>query len=194
MSAGGLHYEVRLSLAFGAAVPSPAPAYPPRAIRDTGPGWYRGDCHPHSIFSDGSQRPADIADRARAAGLAFIVSTEHNTPAAHGVWGRLADDDLLIMVGEEVTTRNDHLLALGLDPGCWIDWRFRVADGQLDSTVSRIHDRGGLAVAAHPHARCVGGRWKFGFGGVDAIEVWNGAWSAEERVGPGRLGRPTHRP
>ena len=58
---------------------------------------------------------------ARRSGLDFIVSTEHNTSSAAGIWGHHARDDLLIIDGEEVTTRNGHYTALGLPPGTWIE-------------------------------------------------------------------------
>ncbi len=178
----GLRYKVRIAVEFGPLTAGPEPAYPPPATDQTASGWYRGDCHLHSIYSDGRQTPADIATAARTAGLDFVVSTEHNTPAAHGVWGPLAGDDLLIMTGEEVTTRNGHLLAIGLEPGSWIDWRFRAADDRLAKAVLQIHDARGLAVAAHPHTSMVGGGWKFGFEQIDVIEVWNGPWTTDDEA------------
>ena len=180
--ATGLHYEVRIAVEFGPPTAGPGPAYPPPATDQTDAGWYRGHSHLHSIFSDGGQTPTDIAAAARTAGLDFLVSTEHNTPAAHGVWGPLAGGDLLIMTGEEATTRNGHLLAIGLEPGSWIDWRFRAADDRLDAAVQQIHDAHGLAVAAHPHTSFVGGGWKFGFEEIDVIEVWNGPWTSDDEA------------
>ncbi|MGH3659498.1 MAG: CehA/McbA family metallohydrolase, partial [Micromonosporaceae bacterium] len=150
----------------------PLPA-PPRA-HGRGPAWYRGDLHMHTVHSDGQLEPAELADAAREAGLDFIVSTEHNTCSAAGIWGHHASEDLLIIAGEEVTTRNGHLVAAGLADGSWIDWRFRAADGLLPRIAAEIHRQGGLAIAAHPFAPCLGCGWKFGFDDVDAIKVWNG--------------------
>lgn len=48
--------------------------------------WYRGDCHVHSHHSDGELSPARLAAEARAAGLHFLATTDHNTAAAHGTW------------------------------------------------------------------------------------------------------------
>ncbi|HEY9291820.1 MAG TPA: CehA/McbA family metallohydrolase [Microlunatus sp.] len=162
---------------------------PPQRVDGRGAGWYRGDSHLHSIYSDGRRTPDRIAELARAGGLDFMISTEHNTPAAHPVWGDLAGDDLLIITGEEVTTRNGHLLALGIAPNSWVDWRFRAGDDQLlrsapraartDRLTERIHDLGGIAVAAHPYGGCIGCFWKFGYADVDAVEVWNGPWGVQ---------------
>ncbi len=134
------------------------------------------------MHSDGRRTPADVAAAARAAGLDFIVTTEHNTTSSHGAWQGLWGDDLLILCGEEVTTRNGHFLALGTDPGTFIDWRYRARDGAYDRYARRIHRAGGLVVPAHAHAACIGCSWKFGFTGADAVEVWNGPWNAEDEL------------
>jgi hypothetical protein len=138
--------------------------------------------HLHSVHSDGRRLPAEVAAAARAARLDFIVSTEHNTSSAAGVWGEFAGPDLLIIDGEEITTRNGHYTALGLPAGTWIDWRYRAVDGGLARFVHRIHELGGLAVAAHPLATCIACGWKFGFAGLDAVEVWNGPWTLDDEA------------
>ncbi|WP_433330286.1 CehA/McbA family metallohydrolase [Spirillospora sp. CA-294931] len=174
----GLNWTVTVKLTSGPDgtpfVPKPAPH------RATGRGraWYRGDMHLHTVHSDGRRTPAELAAGARAAKLDYIVSTEHNTTTASGVWGEFAGPDLLIIDGEEVTTRNGHYTALGLPAGAWVDWRYRAVDGGLPRFVREIHRAGGLAVAAHPFGPCVGCSWKFGFAGMDAVEVWNGPWDA----------------
>jgi hypothetical protein len=111
-----------------------------------------------------------------------MVSTEHNTSSAHAIWGRLATPDLLILNGEEITTRNGHYLALGLPRGEWIDWRYRSDDDAMPAFAHQIHAAGGLAVAAHPYCVSVGCSWKFGYDGVDAIEVWNGPWTQDDEA------------
>jgi hypothetical protein len=179
----GLRWTVEVTLGGGppgpAAVPDPAPA------RATGRGraWYRGDLHLHTVHSDGRRTPGELAAEARAAGLDVIVSTEHNTTSANLEWGRHAGPDLLVIDGEEVTTRDGHLLALGLAPGAWVDWRFRAADhGALDRVVGELHGMGGLAVAAHPFCPFPGCAWVFGYRALDAVEVWNGPWGADDQA------------
>jgi hypothetical protein len=112
--------------------------------------------------------------------LDFIISTDHNTSSASGVWGLVAGPDLLVLNGEEVTTRNGHYTAIGLPAGSWIDWRYRAVDGHLSHFLREIHRLGGLAVAAHPLSPCVACGWKFGYTGMDAVEVWNGPWTADD--------------
>ena len=127
----------------------------------------------------GELTPAQVAEAARAAGLDFIAITEHNTADTHGAWGALAGDDLLVILGQEVTTLTGHWLAVGLEPGQVVDWRYGVRDSVIDRPVEQVHRVGGLAVAAHPYAPYPSGSFMYPFDGFDAVEVWNGPWSAD---------------
>ncbi|WP_436842501.1 CehA/McbA family metallohydrolase [Streptomyces flaveolus] len=178
----GLSYEVTVTLTEGAAGRTPEAVYPPDRARGRGRDWYRGDCHLHSWHSDGRRTPAEIADLARAAGLDFLNSSDHNTHASHAHWADAAGDDLLVLLGEEVTTRNGHVLALGTEPGTFVDWRYRARDGRWAHFARQIRRAGGLVVPAHPHADCVGCGWKFGFAQADAVEVWNGPWTPDDEL------------
>ncbi|CAM5432445.1 Phosphoesterase OS=Streptomyces viridochromogenes OX=1938 GN=ACM01_12940 PE=4 SV=1 [Streptomyces viridochromogenes] len=178
----GLAYELTITLTHGEPGEAVRPVYPPERARGRGRAWYRGDCHLHSWHSDGRRSPAEIAALARAAGLDFINSSDHNTHASHPHWAEATGDDLLIMLGEEVTTRNGHVVALGTDPGTFVDWRYRARDNRFGRFARRIREAGGLVVPAHPHATCVGCNWKFGFGEADAIEVWNGPYTPDDEV------------
>jgi hypothetical protein len=179
---GGLVYEVIVTVRFGAPVRTPDPVYPPDRTKGRGRAWYRGDCHIHSVYSDGNRTPAEIAALARAAGLDFINSSEHNTNAGHGAWQGLWGDDLLILAGEEITTRNGHVVALGTDPGTLIDWRYRARDDRFGHYAREVRRAGGLVVPAHPHTTCPGCAWKFGFAEADAVEVWNGRYDMADEV------------
>ncbi|MBO4256931.1 CehA/McbA family metallohydrolase [Streptomyces griseorubiginosus] len=178
----GLSYELTITLTYGEPGETPRPVYPPSRARGRGRAWYRGDCHLHSWYSDGRRTPAEIAALARAAGLDFINTSEHNTHASHPHWAEEAGDDLLILLGEEVTTRNGHVVALGTDPGTFVDWRYRARDNRFGRFAREIHRAGGLVVPAHPHATCIGCGWKFGFGEADAVEVWNGPYTPDDEV------------
>ncbi|MBB1247032.1 PHP domain-containing protein [Streptomyces durbertensis] len=178
----GLRYEVTVTLRYGRPGRTPEPVYPPERARGRGRAWYRGDCHLHTVHSDGQRTPAEVAAAARAAGLDFIVSTEHNTTSAHAAWQGLWGEDLLILCGEEVTTRNGHYLALGTDPGTFVDWRYRARDEAFRRHAARVRRAGGLVVPAHPNCPFVGCQWKFGYGDADAVEVWNGPWTADDEL------------
>ncbi|MFE2147300.1 CehA/McbA family metallohydrolase [Streptomyces sp. NPDC059456] len=178
----GLPYEITARFTFGTPGPAPRPAYPPLRARGRGRAWYRGDCHVHSVHSDGRRTPAEIAVLAREAGLDFINSSEHNTHSAHAAWADAVPPDLLVLTGEEITTRTGHVLAVGTDPGTFVDWRYRAREGRFGRFARTIRSAGGLVVPAHPHATCIGCAWKFGFGEADAVEVWNGPWTPDDEV------------
>ncbi|MEV5528140.1 CehA/McbA family metallohydrolase [Streptomyces prunicolor] len=182
VSPQGLSYELTITLTYGEPGVAPRPVYPPERAKGRGRAWYRGDCHLHSWYSDGRRTPAEIAALARAAGLDFINSSDHNTPSSHPHWAPEAGDDLLIMLGEEITTRNGHVVALGTEPGTFVDWRYRARDNRFGRFAREIRRAGGLVVPAHPHATCIGCAWKFGFGEADAVEVWNGPYTPDDEI------------
>jgi hypothetical protein len=176
----GLNYQVQVTLTFGPDGTPFQPQYPPQSIAGRPRAWYRGDCHLHSVYSDGRRLPEAVAAGARAAGLDFMVTTDHNTSSSHGAWGPLAGDDLLVITGEEITTRNGHYLGLGLPPGEWIDWRYRARDDDYAEAARQIHSSGAIVVPAHPYCAFVACRWKFGYDESDAVEVWNGPWTTDD--------------
>jgi hypothetical protein len=178
----GLHWTATVTLRYGAPGEPFAPSFAPESVPGRGRAWYRGDMHLHTVHSDGRRLPEEVAAGARAAGLDFMVSTDHNTTSSHAVWGKFAGPDLLILNGEEITTRNGHYLGLGIARDRWIDWRYRSVDDALGFFTEQIHGAGGLAVAAHPYCPFVGCSWKFGYGDVDAVEVWNGPWTLDDEV------------
>lgn len=155
-------------------------AFPPPPVG--GAGWYRGDLHLHTVHSDGKRVPTEMVAAARASGLDFFVSTEHNTNSANRVWPAYSTDGLLVVPGEEVTTRHGHWLAIGLPPDAWVDWRYAPRDGQFPRFAAQVREAGGLVVAAHPAAPVPGLAWEFGFADVDALEVWNGLWNVDDEL------------
>jgi predicted metal-dependent phosphoesterase TrpH len=150
-----------------------------RRAAGRGRGWYRGDCHVHSVHSDGKLTPGQLAAAARSAGLDFLATTEHNTSGAHEEWGAEAGDDLLVILGEEVTTPTGHWLALGIRPGELIDWRYRAGDALIGQHLGQVHRAGGLCVVAHPNAPYGSGIFGYPYQGFDAVEVWNGLWASD---------------
>lgn len=179
-----VEWTVTVTLHPGGHGTRAVPAPPPPAVPGTGPGWYRGDLHTHTVHSDGRRTPEELLADARAAGLDFFVSTEHNTSSANRVWGHHVPADFLVVPGEEVTTRDGHWLAVGLPDDGWVDWRYRRRDGRLAEFTQQVRDAGGLAIAAHPYVPVPTTGWGFGdFDAVDALELWNGPWTADDQAG-----------
>lgn len=109
----------------------------------------KADMHLHTLYSDGTASVQAILDRVeRATDLDVVAITDHER-----IDGALrareihaaADYRFDLVIGEEVTTRRGHLLAL------FIHERIP-ALRPLPETLARIHDQGGIAVAAHPIA------------------------------------------
>ncbi|GAB2753261.1 CehA/McbA family metallohydrolase [Nocardioides pakistanensis] len=177
----GVDWTMTVTLHFGRPGRRFRPSPAPRSVPGTGRRWYRGDLHLHTVHSDGSRTPAQMVAAAAAAGLDFFASTEHNTSSASLVWGRHAPADLLVVNGEEVTTREGHWLALGLPAGAWVDWRYRSTDGALPRFLDQVRDLGGLAIIAHPTVPIPSTGWSQGpLEQADAIEVWNGPWTLDD--------------
>jgi hypothetical protein len=174
-----IKYKVVVTLHFGEDGPDFVPEPAPTAVAGTGQKWYRGDLHVHTVHSDGSQTQVDVLGYAKAAGLDFIGTSEHNTSSATQTWGRYVADDFLVISGEEVTTRAGHWLASGIPAGTWIDWRYLPEDEKLAGFTQQVRDLGGLSIAAHPSVPVPSIRWDFdpSFAEMDAVEVWNGPWS-----------------
>lgn len=121
--------------------------------RDSRPrsGGERGkaDMHLHSLYSDGTASVADILEHVeRHTDLDVIAITDHERiDGALRAVERHADGDYSfdLVVGEEVTTRSGHVLAL------FITERLP-ALRPLGETLRAIHEQGGIAIAAHPLA------------------------------------------
>ena len=80
----------------------------------------RIDLHSHSTASDGTDPPAEVMRRARAAGLDVIALTDHDTLARHDEARRAIPPGLALVPGIELSCRLDghsvHLLAYHVDP------------------------------------------------------------------------------
>ena len=134
----------------------------------------------HSVYSHGGElTPAQLATAARAVGLDFVVTTEHNTVETHEEWALLGRADLMVLLGQEVVTRTGHWLALGLEPGQLIPGDYGVRDAVIQQHLAEVRRVGGLCVAAHPHAPYPFGTFMYLYQGFDAVEVWNGPWTSD---------------
>lgn len=118
----------------------------------------RADIHIHTLASDGISTVAQILDAAeRRPELDVIAITDHERiDAAQAAQAMARDRGLRIevIVGEEISTRGGHLLALFMERRV-PPWR------SLRSSIAQVHDQGGLAIIAHPlvpYPLCATGR------------------------------------
>ena len=107
----------------------------------------RADLHIHTLASDGTAGVLEILDHVeRNTGLDVIAITDHERVDAAIAARAMAQDHGVrfeVIVGEEVTTRGGHLLAL------FIDQPIKPLRS-LRETIARVHDQGGIAIPAHP--------------------------------------------
>ena len=106
----------------------------------------RADIHTHTLASDGVSSVEEILAWVDTSDLDVVAITDHERIDAGVVARRLAEARGLraeIIVGEEVTTRNGHLVALFLTERIK-PW------GSMRDSVARVHDQGGIAIVAHP--------------------------------------------
>lgn len=128
----------------------------------------RFDLHVHTNYSkDGMSSVEKVLRAAAARGLDGIAITDHDTTAgaryALDVVNRVAPG-LLVIPGEEVTTRSGHLIVLGIT---------RDIPGGLSvgATIKEARKLGGIVVVPHPYNRP-----RHGMPipeGADAAEVYN---------------------
>src|SRR5258707_611335 len=142
----------------------------------------RADLHMHSTYSDGLGTIQQLLDYAQQrTNLDVIALTDHDVIEgalrAREFWAkrRYRFD---FIVGEEVSTRSGHLLALFIEKR--IPPRL-----SMEESIDLIHAQGGLAIVAHPlnqlfcHScpRAVLDRVKAsGSGWLDGIETWNASF------------------
>jgi hypothetical protein len=110
---------------------SPTKAINPQA------GWYRGDFHVHSNFSDGIFPPPTVVETAKSAGMDFFVLTDHNT--INGLWELIPDSDILCIPGIEVTLSIGHFTVLGIRG--WHDWMTDICVVPYDDDLAWGTDR-----------------------------------------------------
>ena len=128
----------------------------------------RFDLHVHSDYSkDGMSSVEKILKAAAARGLDGVAITDHDTAAGGRYALEVVDKvapGLLVIPGEEVTTRSGHLIVLGITRD--IPGGMSVAD-----TIAEARRQGGIVVVPHPYNRP-----RHGMPipkGADAAEVYN---------------------
>lgn len=181
----GFDWRLKISLEAGGDNDSTFVMHPAREVVNHRQGWYRGDLHIHDVNSDGVYTQQEVVQLAKAAGLQFMIPTNHNTYAANLNWGLYDSDSLLILNGEEVTPmQENHWNAIGINPTTWIDWRYDAPSGRIAQYQQQVRDAGGLCVANHPfYDNDTIVDTHFPITGFDAIEVWNGPWDKRDDYG-----------
>jgi hypothetical protein len=154
------------------------PAAPIGLDGQSPPEHVAGAYHVHSVRSGGTGTIDEIAAAAAAAGLRFVVLTDHgdgtrppDPPAyRHGV---------LVIDAVEISTDAGHVVALGLASPA----PYPLAGGARD-VIDDIHRLGGVAVIAHPDSPKPDLRWRAQGVPFDGLEWLNAdsEWRDESAV------------
>jgi len=107
----------------------------------------RADLHIHTLASDGTSSVAEILEFVAArTELDLVAIADHeriDAALAARQMAREQERRFEIVIGEEITTRGGHLLAL------FIEEPVRPLRS-LRTTIAEVHELGGLAIPAHP--------------------------------------------
>ncbi len=107
----------------------------------------KADLHIHTYYSDGLDSPEQVVRAAAIKGLAVIAICDHNRIKGAQKAQEFTQSHTYIgvevIVGEEITTLNGHILGLFL--------KERIKPGlSAEETIDKIHAQGGLAIVPHP--------------------------------------------
>ena len=138
----------------------------------------KADLHIHTTHSDGHNTPSQVINYViQHTDIRVIAITDHDQiDGAYEAQKYAEGSGLQVIIGEEISTREGHLLAY------FIHERIRPGMSARD-TIAAIHEQGGLAVAAHPYDWMVRSLGHYGlrthaapehrFWDFDAIETLN---------------------
>jgi predicted metal-dependent phosphoesterase TrpH len=105
----------------------------------------KADLHIHTTYSDGTATVPEVLAQAVDAGLQLVAITDHDTIGGATEARRLARDfGIHVVVGEEVSTQEGHLLALFIEDEL-------PPHRPVTETIAAVHAQGGLCIAAHPY-------------------------------------------
>ncbi len=131
--------------------------------------WSKADIHIHTTYSiDGTADVEEVlAYVARKTDLRVIAITDHDTIDGALEARRIAGKyGVEVVVGEEVSTSDGHLLALFIE-------EFVVPGRPAAETIAAVHAQGGLCIAAHPYAWVVPSMGWAGLRERQRSKVWH---------------------
>ena len=154
--------------------------YSEQSVFVTGEGWYSGDNHMHSTYSDAVGTVPDIVKAAKAIGLSFITVTDHNTTIQDSTVKANSSADLLAMTGCEITPNYKaannwgHALSLFSNQVSQFSNTPSQANAQaIVDNINALNGGNGFAIMAHPFLK--GCPWIYpNVTGFKGVEVWSG--------------------
>ena len=131
--------------------------------------WYRGDTHMHTTNSDGKLRLYQLIDRCKAAGLDWIIVTDHNK---NTIPQSYSSDGLTVIQGQEITVRNGHVNIWGAKVPA--EPPYAIPDAEAYAAImARCSAAGATVCLNHPFCSQCGFRVPIDDLPADCLEVWN---------------------
>jgi hypothetical protein len=103
--------------------------------------------HVHSTYSDGTATVAELVDAAAAAGADALLLTDHDSLQARRDGWQGWHDGVFVLVGAEVSPKQGHYLAFG------VDREIPHAGRSALQIAEAVRHAGGVGFAAHPFSR-----------------------------------------
>lgn len=157
-----------------ASIPGRKPFVYDMRVLQEGERWYKGELHAISTYGGGKEGVAALIQRAEQAGLDFLAIADLNTmeacsdPAYHS--------DTVVLIPAMAWGSRENGVALIYAPGTMPDLADSAEVAQAECI--RIQSQGGVFAIAHPCFSAAPWKWDVGF--VNAVQVWNGPWRAQE--------------
>lgn len=124
-------------------------AAPPEIVPRRGGGYeiIDADFHVHGFAGDGTLAPWALRREVQRAGIEVFALTNHNQTftARFARWLTASTPGPMVIVGEEVTGRDFHISAIGIESTVR-------ADQPAAEVIEDIHAQGGVAIANHPES------------------------------------------
>lgn len=149
---------------------------------------YSGVLHIHTKYSDGSADINGVAKAASKSGVDFVLINDHDTLKGKYLDGEKYFQDVLVLVGSEVTPKRNHFLCCNIHT---------VPSKHLEPQkfVRQVYQQGGFGFLAHPDQKenpLFPGAMHWDNWDLDhpfGIEIWNyfAQWMGGFRTGLGLL-------
>jgi hypothetical protein len=146
--------------------PGPADTRPAARFTIAPVALARGVIHVHTSRSDGSGTVDEVAAAAAAAGLGFVILSDHGDGTGLPLVPAYRSG-VLVIDGVEISTDGGHYVALGLGQA-----PYRLA-GEAADVAADVRRLGGFGFAAHPDSPRAALAWRAWEAPIDGLEWFN---------------------
>lgn len=137
-------------------------------------GWFLGDNHTHTKYSDGSGSVSENIWAMRSKGLSYMTLTDHNNSNGYDESKSVKGEGELIIKGNEFSSGSGHAVMMNVKDNK------NYGSLSKDNLIKEVENYNTLIYAAHPCFNAI--PWKLeDYKGLNGIEVWNGSWGPKNK-------------